>query len=292
MNKTQKIAYGCVAFFVLGLVVGAVGGKFASAIVGGLPFLLAGLYFIKKNSDFQRKIKTAPNSWNFWNDKIHFQEKQLRKQRRALYLQPYTINPNSSCAEFVSNETGEIYNTSLISCTCESYKRDMKPCKHMYCLAYNLGVFTPDSSAMPNPAELEEFEEKTRIIQEFSKLDRETQRKIAYEHFSSDVWSFVKKEDSATLLSNNLLCTTDDLSIALPKLTKGEMSKILDSYNIAYEKNATKPMLMAVCLDNKDVILQDLKDVLPVPIKLNKQAEKYLGSLRGKYANMYAENYE
>ena len=287
MNNNQKIAYGCFVFFVFGLIFGAAGGKIASGLVGGIPFLLVGIYFFKKNANFRNKIKNSPNSWDFWNNKIHSQERQLRKQRRALYLQPYKTDIDNSCAEFVSMDTGEVYDVSLISCTCESFKRDIKPCKHMYCLSYNLGVFTPDRSVVENA---KEFEEKEAFMKEFSRLDRETQRKIAYEHFSSENWSFVSKEESTILLSTNLLCTTDDLAVTLHKLKKADLIEILSKYNIPYESNPKKQTLIDTCLANKDILYIELTTRLPVPVKLNKEAERYLGSFRGRYANTYTEN--
>ena len=44
------------------------------------------------------------------------------------------------------NETGEIknYEVSLKRCTCTDFQRRHKPCKHMYCLAVELGVFEID----------------------------------------------------------------------------------------------------------------------------------------------------
>ena len=287
MSNNQKIAYGCFVFFAFALISGAAGGKIISGLVGGIPFLLIGIYFFKKNSNFRNKIKNSPNSWDFWDKEIHSQKRQLRKQQRALYLQPYKTDVDNSRAEFVSMDTGEVYDTSLISCTCESFKKDIKPCKHMYCLSYNLGVFTPDRSVVENA---KEFEEKEAFMKEFSRLDRETQRKIAYEHFSSENWSFVSKEESTVLLSTSLLCTTDDLTVVLPKLKKSDLIEILDKYNISYGNNPKKQTLIDTCLGNKDILYIELTARLPVPVKLNKEAERYLGSFRGRYANTYAEN--
>lgn len=285
MSKNRKIAYGCFVLVAFALITGVSNGKIISAVVGGIPFLLIGLYFLKKNSNFRSKNKFVLNNWESWSSKIHNQEKQLRKQQRALDIRPDKLDADNSVAEFVSTTTGEVYDVTLTSCTCESFKRDNTPCKHMYSLAYSLGVMTPKVTKIVKSYEQEE---KEIFMLEFSKLDREMKRKIAYGHFSSDVWSFVDKEEGDILLSTGLLYSTDDLSIILPKLTKQDITKVLDNYNIPYEKNAKKQTLIDVCLENKNTVYNDLKNISPVPVKLDKKAERYLSSFQGKYANQYA----
>lgn len=43
----------------------------------------------------------------------------------------------------VKGRRGGEYVASLLNCSCSDFQKRMRPCKHMYLLAYNLGVFDP-----------------------------------------------------------------------------------------------------------------------------------------------------
>lgn len=286
MTKRLKISYGLIGFSVLGVIVGASEGKIISGFMGTLPFLLLGVYFyLTKNKVVKsKKSKNEPNTWSSWSVNLHNTESQKRKQVRAMDLTPYKLDSKNSKAEFISKDTGEVYDTDLNSCTCGSFKKEKVPCKHMYSLAYALGVY---KSKIKKPAiQLE----KERVLHDFSKLDRQCKYLIAYEHIPSFSWSFLNKDISQKLLDAGFVVTTDDLQVILPKLTKNDLCKALDKNNIPYKANMTKTQIVDLCILNKDVILDDdFKSILPLPIKLNEDIKPYLGTFRGKYANEYSK---
>lgn len=78
-------------------------------------------------------------------DDLHLDYEQLRRQKSALSLEMDYVD---ACKEIgiIKN-----YKVSLEGCTCTDFSRRHKPCKHMYCLAMELGVFEVDA------AELEEL---------------------------------------------------------------------------------------------------------------------------------------
>ncbi|WP_308749101.1 SWIM zinc finger family protein [uncultured Anaerococcus sp.] len=286
MTKRLKIAYGLFAFSILGVIIGASQGKIISGLIGALPFLLLGIYFyLTKNKIKEiRKDEKILNKWSSWDLNLHNSQSQERKQVRALDLTPYKLDKDNLQAEFVSKDTGEIYITSLNSCTCESFKREKVPCKHMYALAYTLEVFKPKFEKSTDQSE------KERALHDFSTLDRECKYLIAYEHIPTYSWSFLDKEISQKLLDIGFVITTDDLNVILPKLTKDELYNILDNHNISYKKSFPKSQIIELLIMNKDKVLNDdLKAKLPLPIKLNEDIVPYLGSFRGKYANEYSK---
>lgn len=71
-------------------------------------------------------------------DELHRERDQLRRQKSSLDLDMDYVD--------YADETGTIkdYDVSLEDCTCTDFSRRHKPCKHMYCLARELGVFEPD----------------------------------------------------------------------------------------------------------------------------------------------------
>ena len=78
------------------------------------------------------------NFFSAENKSVHSEYEQLQRQQRATELQMDSID--------VENQTGKIkdYDVSLENCTCVDFERRGKPCKHMYRLAIELGIFSVD----------------------------------------------------------------------------------------------------------------------------------------------------
>lgn len=68
-------------------------------------------------------------------DSLHVEVDQLKRIKSALNLKMDFVNAD--------NQTGKIknYDVTLDKCTCTDFGRRHKPCKHMYCLAMELGIF-------------------------------------------------------------------------------------------------------------------------------------------------------
>lgn len=79
-------------------------------------------------------------TWADW-DSIHNlpdQQKRLSSACKAPCT-PISLNPEQQTGVF-SGSSG-VYQTSLTQCTCIDFSRRHKPCKHMYRLAIELGVY-------------------------------------------------------------------------------------------------------------------------------------------------------
>ena len=96
--------------------------------------------------------KSSLSIWNQWKD-FHTLPDQIKRQKSAAdkKLTPVQINTQDYTGVF-KGSNGQ-YNTSLSGCSCTDFSRRKQPCKHMYRLAYELGIFhlsTPVSeSAVP-----------------------------------------------------------------------------------------------------------------------------------------------
>ena len=77
-------------------------------------------------------------------DHIHEELDQLKRIKSALKLKMDSID--------FDNQTGKIkdYEVSLDRCTCIDFGRRHKPCKHIYCLALELGVFSAEGKIVRN----------------------------------------------------------------------------------------------------------------------------------------------
>lgn len=91
------------------------------------------------------------NSFGNWEPGIHDEKSQKNRINRAIneLPPPLMLDINAKEAEFVGSN-GELYKTSLNSCECMDFAKRKLPCKHIYRLAIELGVFKADSSINKN----------------------------------------------------------------------------------------------------------------------------------------------
>ena len=77
-----------------------------------------------------------------WPSKIHAEPDQKKRQKSALdkKLTPLSVDFNEESAVFKGTSKNQ-YFTTLAGCSCVDYGMRKKPCKHMYRLAMELGVF-------------------------------------------------------------------------------------------------------------------------------------------------------
>lgn len=85
-----------------------------------------------------------------WDEDLHLDPKQVTKIANALTIKAsdITLDPNTESA-LIAGSGASPYKVTLNTCECGSFK-DKKPCKHMYRLAMELGLF--DGPPKRNPA--------------------------------------------------------------------------------------------------------------------------------------------
>lgn len=119
---------------------------------------------------------------------LHSNPNQLTRQNNALRL-------NVESVDF-ETRSGKIngYDVSLSSCTCVDFHRNRKPCKHMYRLAHELGIFKLSGTVINDPnvkssGNLEsmfaEMRERDKLKRKIRKLSFESQ-KILFECICED----------------------------------------------------------------------------------------------------------
>lgn len=84
--------------------------------------------------------------WEKW-ELEHDKPAQRKRWERALKdcTLVKMLDTEQGVAIVKGNRGGE-YVATLLSCSCSDFAKRMRPCKHMYLLAHNLGVFDPYSS--------------------------------------------------------------------------------------------------------------------------------------------------
>lgn len=158
------------------------------------------------------------------NMALHEEQDQLKRQKSALKLNVQSIDP--SAQEGVIND----YHVSLIYCPCRDFAVRGKPCKHIYRLAHELGVFQLSGQLVNDPslksrADIEE--EKQLLMKEIAALSSDEQtflRSVLYEYQYGDKRPLAchRKDVPTSLIEKGLLAITDvpdmrSMAIAIPK---------------------------------------------------------------------------
>lgn len=109
---------------------------------------------------------------SYWNPAIHNELPQIKSRIAAAKLKPsdITMNPDNSCD--ISGSGKDPYHATITSCTCSDFlinKKQSAPCKHIYRLASDLGIY--DLLPERNPTGSASLQRE--IPQELSRWHRE-----------------------------------------------------------------------------------------------------------------------
>lgn len=81
-----------------------------------------------------------------WSDSVHMKKCQRERLDRAFDPRIKTIYINDILKfALIRGVSKKIYLTKMYSCSCEDFKRNQAPCKHMYYLGLTLDIITPET---------------------------------------------------------------------------------------------------------------------------------------------------
>lgn len=92
------------------------------------------------------------------NESIHWELPQLKSQREALAIKQSTITRISDDCIQVKGSGAEAYIVTIDRCTCSDFLKNKKgkaPCKHIYRLAMENGVFSLPAESATHQADAE-----------------------------------------------------------------------------------------------------------------------------------------
>lgn len=119
-----------------------------------------------ENTEEEKVNDVVGIKWSAWPQDLHETREQIEKRQKAKLISGKKILTDG-VNYFVEGSNGERYITSEVSCTCPSFEKRQKPCKHMYRLAMFLGLIAdkPDSEEKIEARRLAENEEQ-RLLAE------------------------------------------------------------------------------------------------------------------------------
>lgn len=201
--------------------------------------------------------------WSNWSD-VHELPDQLKRidSAKKANLTPYRIDDESGCGYFVGSAS---YETFLDRCNCSDFARRKLPCKHMYRVAMELGLFEAEyKSGKPRERV------KSNSSNEFSKVKdklealNSSERQIVYcyvcNHYAGEPYVISAKNDEAllSLLSKEIMTEIPiNYEAVLWNFKVSEVRDFLRIKNVEYDKSLRKKA------DLYRWVMEECDDILP-----------------------------
>jgi NAD-dependent DNA ligase len=102
----------------------------------------------REEDDLVRELfsNAKTSAFDIWDISVHLSDGQYGRMLRASDVSVIGYDENAEIAT-VKSATGGNYKTTLQSCECYDYSEHLKPCKHMYRLAFDLNII--DAALLP-----------------------------------------------------------------------------------------------------------------------------------------------
>lgn len=214
-----------------------------------------------------------------WPEPTH---QSLDQQKRIVSsklpkVMPLNINKDSLTGVFCGSR-GEVYDTSLESCTCSDFKTRKLPCKHIYRLAIECGLM--DAALKPKACPMNDITlaESVSILESYLEATQVFIKELLRHITRSDAGIVllecnklgkIIKPITGFMLVDILPCPFFDFSLAPPDIVMGKMLKrdiveILKRRGNIPEGKMTKETLVNWCIKNLPDIPGDLPQIIIV----------------------------
>ena len=204
---------------------------------------------------------------------LHDEADQLKRQKAALKLNVQAVDTAAA--------TGKIndYDVSLEKCPCIDFSRRHLPCKHMYRLAHELGIFPLAGKVVNDPTEKNTAQKKkdTQSIMELVASLSDEEKNILYHVMYIYIYQnkrpsvFKLTDIPPSLFEKNLLTHTDcDMYSLSNYIRKDFLSSIVREHSLPIKLNGKKSAILEAIKQNHQEIFQQILDdvffVIPSPV--------------------------
>lgn len=200
---------------------------------------------------------------------LHEEQDQLKRQKSALKLNVQSID--QSTQEGVIND----YHVSLIYCPCRDFAVRGKPCKHIYRLAHELGVFQLSGKLVNDPslkncADIEE--EKRLLMKEIATLSSDEQAFLCsvlyeYQYHEKRPLALHREYVPTSLIEKGLLVTTDvpDMHSIATAIPRKQTSAFVKDHGCDIKRNLKNQEILSQLYDKYPDLFAELSaDILLV----------------------------
>jgi nitrogen regulatory protein PII-like uncharacterized protein len=233
--------------------------------------------------------------WDVWPLDIHKHDEQIKRQKSAAdeTLTPIYIDTKEQYGVFKGSKNN--YYTTLVNCECVDFIRRKKPCKHMYRLSSELGVFSLTFS----PKKIKNFDftlDKNKILQCIKDLSTEALfllKSILYleiYHPQNLPLFTLNKKAAEELISSKLIIQIEaDTLEKLNHATKHDLLALLNNEerNI-FPKRAHGKTILKYIRDHKHDYLNNKKSELFL-LRFNENLKKSARTIYREISRQFEE---
>ena len=190
-----------------------------------------------------------------YDSTFHSDPEQAKRIKSAssAKLTPLSVDFTTKTALFQGSTTQ--YDVSLDFCPCGDFRRRKLPCKHIYRLAMELGLYKheykSDVSQSKSRFSTISFADYIDIIEDFSE---QSQRLLL-----SDLYNIIYKKDKycchsidecQELVSANILVDFGVKEELLDFFSRNKLNDMISRLNVPFKKNMSQAALVAWCKNN------------------------------------------
>lgn len=214
-----------------------------------------------------------------WSEEIHQTPDQKRRVLSAKIAKviPLRVDEAVLTGVFLGSP-GEVYETTLNTCTCADFKNRKLPCKHIYRLAMECNLM--DSELKPSNCSSTDIslEDSVEILENYTdKMQNHIRNMLRYMtcndtgivRLECNDYGKIVKPISGCVLDDFLDCPFFDYTVASIDMVMGKMAKkdimnILRKTGNLPKGKMTKAKLIAWCTENKLDLRKDLPLIIIV----------------------------
>lgn len=198
------------------------------------------------------------SNWLQWSDN-HLLPDQVKRQHSAAGIKLTPLSLNSESCSAIFKGSGGKYTATLCFCDCTDFRRRKLPCKHMYRLAHELGIFhLPDNVAKSTAPPLNK-DEALKLLQ--SSLNEDEQ--ILFKRFCHECGnnnageSLLPSSFADKLTSLHLAQEVTDTKILLKHLQMNLIRKFLPPGTKSPRTKADLISIVAPLLTKDDIVYEN-----------------------------------
>ena len=167
--------------------------------------------------------------WDSWDPSIHSDPAQIKRQKNAAKFETSPISIGDEFATFRGSKKD--YHTTLLSCNCADFGMRKLPCKHMYRLAYEIGIFHLDGVKHDDKiSERLRIDDVMPLVEALPDYIQKDLKSVLYNsHF--DGYAYLDSSEAKILKDAGLFIDYPDRSIYLKKFKKNELLSLVDGFD-------------------------------------------------------------
>lgn len=190
-----------------------------------------------------------------YDSSIHCDSEQIKriKSASASKLTPLVVDYTNNTGVFQGSSSK--YDVSLEFCPCGDYRRRKLPCKHIYRLAMELGLFQCDFSSDVSQSKSRvtniTFSDYIDLVENLSEESQKLLLSDLYIHlYKKSSYCCHPSSSMSELFSSGIVVDCGIRSELLDFFTRNELNELISKLDIPFKKNMSQSTLVAWCKDN------------------------------------------